>query len=119
MSARLNGCLSAWLTGCLRVQAGLRKTLYDEHLSHTKVRIRVRSNPHPPPNLSHTKETDECVPYRSGDFFYYGRTVKGLSYGVRWLVLGLGIALVTARGPSRDCLTGSERLRGLRLGFKV
>ena len=26
--------------------------------------------------LSHVKETDEAVPYRSGDFMYYTRTVK-------------------------------------------
>merc|ERR1719174_2596960 len=42
---------------------GLRKTLYDEHLSHLK-------------------ETDDQIPYRQGDFFYYTRTVKGKSYKI-------------------------------------
>ena len=32
--------------------------------------------------LSHLKETDEDVPYKDGNFFYYTRTVKGLSYKI-------------------------------------
>mmetsp|Transcript_19107 Transcript_19107/g.46842 ORF Transcript_19107/g.46842 Transcript_19107/m.46842 type:complete len:743 (+) Transcript_19107:33-2261(+) len=39
----------------------LMDKLYDEHISHLK-------------------ETDDQAPYRSGDWFYYTRTVKGLSY---------------------------------------
>jgi len=39
----------------------LRKELYDEHLSHLQ-------------------ETDDAAPYINGPFFYYTRTVKGLSY---------------------------------------
>ena len=33
-------------------------------------------------NLSHIKETDNQVPDRIGNFFYYTRTVKGSPYGV-------------------------------------
>jgi len=32
--------------------------------------------------LSHIKETDETVPYRWGDYFYYSRTVKGQQYPI-------------------------------------
>ncbi|MDT4967455.1 MAG: oligopeptidase [Acidobacteriota bacterium] len=32
--------------------------------------------------ISHIKETDEAVPYREGDYFYYLRTVKGLQYPI-------------------------------------
>ncbi len=32
--------------------------------------------------VSHIKETDENVPYRQGDYFYYSRTVKGLQYPI-------------------------------------
>jgi oligopeptidase B len=32
--------------------------------------------------LSHVKETDEAVPYPNGNFFYYSKTIKGLSYRV-------------------------------------
>jgi oligopeptidase B len=32
--------------------------------------------------ISHIKETDENVPYREGDYFYYSRTVKGLQYPI-------------------------------------
>ena len=32
--------------------------------------------------VSHIKETDENVPYRDGDYFYYSRTVKGLQYPI-------------------------------------
>ena len=32
--------------------------------------------------VSHIKETDENVPYRIGDYFYYSRTVKGLQYPI-------------------------------------
>ena len=42
---------------------GLRKELYDEHLSHVK-------------------ETDEQPPTIHGDYFYYTRTVKGQSYKI-------------------------------------
>ena len=66
MSARM----ADWRHSC--VQHGLRKTLYDEHLSHLK-------------------KTDDQIPYRDGDYFYYTRTVKGLSYGVRGLGLGFKV----------------------------
>jgi len=32
--------------------------------------------------VGHIKETDENVPYRDGDYFYYSRTVKGLQYPI-------------------------------------
>ncbi|HEX3569220.1 MAG TPA: S9 family peptidase [Acidobacteriaceae bacterium] len=32
--------------------------------------------------LSHIKETDESVPYRLGDWFYYTRTVEGSQYAI-------------------------------------
>ena len=53
-------CIANYL---MYTQDGLRKTLYDEHLSHLK-------------------ETDDQIPYRQGDYFYYTRTIKGKSYKV-------------------------------------
>eukprot|EP00759_Apiculatamorpha_spiralis_P050615 PhF_6_TR4840/c0_g1_i1/m.6743/K01354/ptrB; oligopeptidase B len=44
--------------------ADLRKQLYDEHISHLK-------------------ETDMSAPYRSNQFYYFDRTIKGLSYNIR------------------------------------
>src|SRR5437763_5035226 len=32
--------------------------------------------------LSHIKQTDENVPYRLGDYFYYSRTKEGLNYPI-------------------------------------
>jgi oligopeptidase B len=32
--------------------------------------------------LSHIKQTDENVPYRQGDYFYYSRTVEGKQYPI-------------------------------------
>jgi len=32
--------------------------------------------------VGHIKETDENVPYREGDYFYYSRTVQGLQYPI-------------------------------------
>ncbi len=32
--------------------------------------------------VGHIKETDENVPYRQGDHFYYSRTVKGMQYPI-------------------------------------
>jgi protease II len=32
--------------------------------------------------LQYLKESDEEVPYKSGDFEYYSKTVKGLSYTI-------------------------------------
>jgi oligopeptidase B len=42
---------------------GFQKKLYEEHISHLK-------------------ETDEDPPYPYGNYFYYTRTVKGLSYKI-------------------------------------
>ena len=41
----------------------LRKTLYEEHKGHLK-------------------ETDDTLPYPRGEYFYYTRTVEGLSYRI-------------------------------------
>ncbi|HYG79446.1 MAG TPA: hypothetical protein VD861_03615, partial [Pyrinomonadaceae bacterium] len=32
--------------------------------------------------LSHIKETDDTVPYKEGNYFYYSRTVQGLQYPI-------------------------------------
>jgi oligopeptidase B len=32
--------------------------------------------------IAHIKETDENVPYRDGEYFYYSRTVQGLQYPI-------------------------------------
>ncbi|HET6671721.1 MAG TPA: S9 family peptidase [Pyrinomonadaceae bacterium] len=32
--------------------------------------------------VGHIKETDENVPYRQGEYFYYSRTVKGMQYPI-------------------------------------
>lgn len=32
--------------------------------------------------VGHIKETDENVPYRQGDYFYYSRTVQGMQYPI-------------------------------------
>ena len=32
--------------------------------------------------VGHIKETDENVPYRQSDYFYYSRTVKGMQYPI-------------------------------------
>ena len=50
---------NAWLAPTVNLQ----KQLYDEMLSHIK-------------------ETDESVPYRHRDFFYYSRTVEGSQYPI-------------------------------------
>ena len=41
--------------------------------------------------LSHLKETDEDLPYPYGDYEYYSKTVKGMSYSIHALsVLKIG-----------------------------
>lgn len=32
---------------------------------------------------SHVKETDQEVPYKHGEYYYYSREVEGLSYKIR------------------------------------
>jgi protease II len=32
--------------------------------------------------IGHIKETDDTVPYRRGDYFYYSRTIAGQQYPV-------------------------------------
>ncbi len=50
---------AAWM----KPTEALQKTLYDEMLSHIK-------------------ETDESVPYRHRDYYYYSRTVEGSQYAI-------------------------------------
>jgi oligopeptidase B len=47
----------------MKPTAGLQETLYKEMVGHIK-------------------ETDDTVPYRRGDYFYYSRTIAGLQYPV-------------------------------------
>ena len=61
----------------------LRKTLYEEHISHLK-------------------ETDDRAAYRKGGFFYYTRTVKGKSYKLHCRKPVQGDERVPAEMQSRD-----------------
>ena len=54
---------NAYADSYMRPHQELRKTLYDEMLSHIK-------------------QTDDGVPHRQGDHFYYSRTVEGQQYPV-------------------------------------
>ena len=73
---------------------GLRKTLYEEHLSRPK-------------------QADEHIPYRHGDFFYYTRNVEGLPHRVR-LFAGLALHslvysfLSETKPLSRPCLLSTK-----------
>ena len=62
--------------------AGLRQTIYDEHISHLK-------------------ETDDGVKFRHGAYFYYHRTVKGQSYALHARVPAGGIE---DRAPAPDAV---------------
>ncbi|HUY82832.1 MAG TPA: S9 family peptidase [Acidobacteriaceae bacterium] len=46
--------------------------------------------------LSHIKETDESVPFREGDFWYYFRTEEGKQYGIQCRKPGTTEAMDTA-----------------------
>lgn len=54
---------NAHTDGAMKATAALQQKLYNEMVGHIK-------------------ETDENVPYRDGDYFYYSRTVKGLQYPI-------------------------------------
>jgi oligopeptidase B len=54
---------NAYSAAMMKPTEGLRTRLYNEILSHIK-------------------ETDETVPYRWDDYFYYSRTVKGQQYPI-------------------------------------
>src|SRR5215510_16357923 len=54
---------NAYTAAVMKPTEGLQEKLYNEILSHIK-------------------ETDETVPYRWGDYFYYSRTVKGQQYPI-------------------------------------
>jgi oligopeptidase B len=54
---------NAYADAVMRPTEALQKSLYDEMVSHIK-------------------ETDDSVPYREGDYFYYSRTEKGKQYPI-------------------------------------
>jgi oligopeptidase B len=54
---------NAYTTSVTAPEESLRKTLYDEMLSHIK-------------------ETDVSVPFREGNYWYYSRTEQGLQYPI-------------------------------------
>jgi oligopeptidase B len=54
---------NAYTDAVMKPTEALQKTLYDEMLSHIK-------------------ETDESVPFRDGEYFYYSRTEQSLQYPI-------------------------------------
>ncbi len=54
---------NAYTDAVMKPTEALQKTLYDEMVSHIK-------------------ETDESVPFRDGDYFYYSRTEQALQYPI-------------------------------------
>src|SRR5271170_7227799 len=54
---------NAYTDAVMKPTGALRKTLYDEMVSHIK-------------------ETDESVPFREGEYFYYSRTEQGRQYPI-------------------------------------
>jgi oligopeptidase B len=55
--------------------------------------------------LSHLQETDEEVPHRRGDYLYYSKTVKGLSYKIHCRRLAFG-------GPEEVILDENDVAKG-------
>ncbi len=56
--------------------------------------------------VGHIKETDDSVPYRRGDYFYYSRTIAGLQYPVRCRKRG------TLAAPEEIVLDLNEMAKG-------
>src|SRR5580658_2127328 len=54
---------NAYTDAVMKPTEALQKTLYDEMVSHIK-------------------ETDESVPFREGDYFYYSRTEQARQYPI-------------------------------------
>jgi oligopeptidase B len=70
--------------------------------------------------LSHVKETDDAVPYPFGDYYYYSRTVEGLSYKLycrKRQGLASGSSVVSGKddlcSPEEVLLDMNEQAKGL------
>src|ERR1043165_7496104 len=59
--------------------------------------------------LSHIKQTDNTVPYRWGDYFYYSRTIEGQQYPIYCRKLG------SVEAPEQILLDLNERAKGQKL----
>jgi oligopeptidase B len=60
--------------------------------------------------LSHIKQTDESVPYREGDWWYYVRTEEGKQYAILCRKPG---SLAAPEGPEEIILDGNQLAEGL------
>ena len=60
--------------------------------------------------LSHIKQTDESVPYREGDWWYYVRTEEGKQYAIMCRKRGSAAA---PEGPEEIILDGNQLAEGL------
>jgi oligopeptidase B len=58
--------------------------------------------------VGHIKETDENVPYKEGDYFYYSRTVQGLQYPI------YARKPKTLTAPEEVTLDANELAKGLK-----
>src|SRR5580658_6105042 len=83
---------NAYCTASLAATEPLQKRLYDEMLSHIK-------------------ETDVSVPFRSGAFWYYSRTEEGLQYPIQCRKTGSADA-PDASAPEEIILDVNELAKG-------
>jgi oligopeptidase B len=60
--------------------------------------------------LSHIKQTDESVPYREGDWWYYIRTEEGKQYAIMCRRRG---SVAAPEGPEEIILDGNQLAEGL------
>ena len=60
--------------------------------------------------LSHIKQTDESVPYREGDWWYYVRTEEGKQYAIMCRKRG---SVAAPEGPEEIILDGNQLAEGL------
>ncbi|WP_348261838.1 S9 family peptidase [Telmatobacter sp. DSM 110680] len=60
--------------------------------------------------LSHIKQTDESVPYREGDWWYYVRTEEGKQYAILCRNRG---SVASPDGPEEIILDGNQLAEGL------
>ncbi len=60
--------------------------------------------------LSHIKQTDESVPYREGDWWYYVRTEEGKQYAILCRKRG---SVAAPEGPEEIILDGNQLAEGL------
>jgi oligopeptidase B len=60
--------------------------------------------------LSHIKQTDESVPYREGDWWYYVRTEEGKQYAILCRKRG---SVAVPEGPEEIILDGNQLAEGL------